>query len=157
MKSCPSCFQIKKIEAVKSEYEKQIQELYAEIGRLTTQLSWLKKNLVSDLTRAKRAALVKWDNPDISIRNLDITYIHPQKGWMYLVAIMDWYSRYVVSWELDQTLELPFVIEAVEKALARTKPEIMNSDQGSQFTSPQYKAPKRSRCPHQHGREKQGH
>ena len=57
---------------------------------------------------------------------------------MYLVAILDWYSRYVVSWELDQTMQLAFVIEAVQRALSQARPQIWNSDQGSQFTSPQY-------------------
>jgi putative transposase len=69
---------------------------------------------------------------------IDITYIRMLKGWMYLVAILDWYSRYVISWELDQTLEMPFVLTAVERALSRATPEIWNSDQGSHFTSPQY-------------------
>lgn len=69
---------------------------------------------------------------------IDITYIRLQAGWMYLVAVLDWFSRYVVSWELDQTLELPFVLSAVQRALAQAKPEIWNSDQGSHFTSPQY-------------------
>jgi putative transposase len=69
---------------------------------------------------------------------IDITYIRLQADWMYLVAILDWFSRYVVSWELDQTLELPFVLNAVERALTGATPQIMNSDQGSQFTSPQY-------------------
>lgn len=72
---------------------------------------------------------------------IDITYIRLQADWMYLVAILDWHSRYVVSWELDQTLELPFVLQAVERALASATPQIMNSDQGSHFTSPQYLAP----------------
>ena len=57
---------------------------------------------------------------------------------MYLVAILDWYSRYVVSWELDQTMQIGFVIEAVQRALSQARPQIWNSDQGSQFTSPQY-------------------
>lgn len=57
---------------------------------------------------------------------------------MYRVAILDWHSRYVVSWELDQTLELPFVLQALERALARATPQMMNSDQGSHFTSPPY-------------------
>ena len=57
---------------------------------------------------------------------------------MYLVAILDWYSRYVVSWQLDQTLELPLVLSTVERALAQAVPAICNSDQGSHFTSPQY-------------------
>ena len=57
---------------------------------------------------------------------------------MYLVAILDWYSRYVISWELDHTLEMPFVLTAVQRALATAVPAIWNSDQGSHFTSPQY-------------------
>lgn len=69
---------------------------------------------------------------------IDITYIRMQKSWMYLVAVIDWYSRYVISWELDQTLELPFVLQAVEKALQQYKPIILNSDQGSHFTSQKY-------------------
>lgn len=69
---------------------------------------------------------------------VDITYIRLKAGWMYLVAILDWFSRYVVSWELDQTLEMPFVLTAVQRALAQATPLIWNSDQGSHFTSPQY-------------------
>jgi putative transposase len=69
---------------------------------------------------------------------IDITYIRMQKGWMYLVAVLDWYSRYVVGWELDHTLEMPFVLTAVQRALSQARPEIWNSDQGSHFTSPQY-------------------
>jgi putative transposase len=69
---------------------------------------------------------------------IDITYIRLHGGWLYLVAVSDWFSRYVVSWELDQTLEMPFVVSAVERALAQTTPVIWNSDQGSHFSSPQY-------------------
>jgi putative transposase len=69
---------------------------------------------------------------------IDITYIRLLKGWMYLVAVLDWYSRYVISWEIDQTLEMPFVIEACQRALSMATPLIWNSDQGSHFTSPQY-------------------
>ncbi len=69
---------------------------------------------------------------------IDITYVRRCGGWLYLVAVLDWYSRYVVSWELDQTLEMPFVLDAVERALAQATPAIWNSDQGSHFTSPQY-------------------
>ena len=57
---------------------------------------------------------------------------------MYLVAILDWFSRYVVSWALDDTLELPFVLDAVGQALGSATPQIWNTDQGSQFTSPQF-------------------
>jgi putative transposase len=69
---------------------------------------------------------------------IDVTYIRLQTSWMYLVAVLDWFSRYVISWELDDTLQLPFVLSAVERALAQAKPLIWNSDQGSHFTSPQY-------------------
>jgi putative transposase len=72
------------------------------------------------------------------IWGIDITYIRLQHGWMYLVAVLDWYSRFVVSWALDQTLQAGFVLEAVEAALAVATPQIWNSDQGSHFTSPQY-------------------
>lgn len=69
---------------------------------------------------------------------VDITYIRVVGGWLYLVAVLDWYSRYIVAWELDQTLALPFVLAAMERALGTATPTICNSDQGSHFTSPQY-------------------
>jgi len=69
---------------------------------------------------------------------VDITYIRMQSSWMYLVAILDWYSRYIVSWEIDQTLEIGFVLACLDRALLRAKPTICNSDQGSHFTSPQF-------------------
>lgn len=69
---------------------------------------------------------------------IDITYIRLLASWMYLVAIIDWYSRYVVSWELDDSLEVDFVLVAVHRAFSQAKPEIFNSDQGSQFTSQAY-------------------
>jgi putative transposase len=68
----------------------------------------------------------------------DITYIRLKHGWLYLVAIIDWYSRYVVSWELSDTLEIEFVLDATRAALAKGPPVILNSAQGSHFTSPQY-------------------
>jgi putative transposase len=72
------------------------------------------------------------------IWGVDITYIRMPGGWLYLVAVLDWFSRYVLSWELDQTLAQPFVTTAVQQALAQATPEIWNSDQGSHFTSAQY-------------------
>ena len=69
---------------------------------------------------------------------IDITYIRLLRGWMYLVAIIDWYSRFVVSWELDGTLEMPFVLSCVDRALETAVPDIWNSDQGSHFTSDSY-------------------
>lgn len=72
------------------------------------------------------------------IWGIDITYIRLQPGWLYLTAVLDWYSRYILSWALSQTLELDFVLTAVDNALFQAKPEIWNSDQGSHFTSPKY-------------------
>ena len=57
------------------------------------------------------------------------------RGFLYLVAIMDWYSRYAVAWGLSNTLDVDFCLEAFEKALSKGKPEVFNTDQGSQFTS----------------------
>lgn len=65
----------------------------------------------------------------------DITYIRLLTGFVYLVAIMDWYSRYVLAWEVSNTLESSFCVAALERALLVAQPEIFNSDQGAQFTS----------------------
>ena len=66
----------------------------------------------------------------------DITYIKLSRGWAYLVAIIDWHSRYVLSWRLSNTLDAGFCVEALEEALAHhEKPDIFNTDQGCQFTS----------------------
>ena len=65
----------------------------------------------------------------------DITYIPMPHGFMYLVAIIDWHSRYVLSWRLSNTLDVEFCLEALNDALGYGKPEIFNTDQGSQFTS----------------------
>ena len=69
---------------------------------------------------------------------IDIRYIRLRGGWMYSLIVIDWSSRYLVSWEIDQSLELGFVMSAVEKALLRATPIIWNSDQGSRFTSDPY-------------------
>ena len=239
IKGLPSLFEDehKGIEAVRLEYEWRTEELYSEIGRLTTQLAWLKKNMVLKLSRAERVKRMEWENGELSVKlqtellglnrtslyyrpiapsaeelalknrideiytahpffgsrklvtvlgwagihinrkavqrhmqemgiagivpgpnlskrraktgifpyllrgvtiecpnqvfGIDITYIRIQHGWMYLVAILDWYSRYVVAWELDQTLEIDFVLSAVDRALSVAIPTIINSDQGS--------------------------
>ena len=65
----------------------------------------------------------------------DITYIPMARGFLYLVAIMDWHSRYVLAWRLSNTMDVEFCVEALEEALSKGKPEIFNTDQGSQFTS----------------------
>jgi putative transposase len=64
-----------------------------------------------------------------------LRYIPLPHGYLYLVAVIDWYSRYVLSWELSNTMDVQFCMSALEKALAQNTPEIFNSDQGSQFTS----------------------
>ena len=68
----------------------------------------------------------------------DITYVRMHHGWVYLTAVMDWYSRYVLSWEVSVTLESGFCMEALEQALSHGRPSIFNTDQGSQFTSPEF-------------------
>jgi putative transposase len=68
----------------------------------------------------------------------DITYIPIRGGFLYLVAIIDWYSRYVIAWELSNSLESGFCIETLKRALQVATPEIFNNDQGSQFTSNEF-------------------
>jgi len=65
----------------------------------------------------------------------DITYVPMRRGWVYLVAVMDWFSRYVLSWELNVTLDAGCCVEALERALALGTPAIFNTDQGGQFSS----------------------
>lgn len=65
----------------------------------------------------------------------DITYIPMARGFLYLMAIIDWYSRYVLSWSLSNTLDAGFCVEALEEALRKGRPDIFNTDQGAQFTS----------------------
>jgi len=72
--------------------------------------------------------------PD-QVWSTDITYIRLRHGFVYLMAILDWFSRYVLSWELSTSLETEFCLTALERALQQSTPEIFNSDQGSQFTS----------------------
>jgi len=68
----------------------------------------------------------------------DITYIKMSKGFVYLIAIIDWYSRYVIAWDISVSLELDFCLKTLKQALRQAKPEIFNSDQGSQFTSEKF-------------------
>jgi putative transposase len=83
---------------------------------------------------------------DVQIRrpnqvwSTDITYIRLQGGFVYLVAILDWFSRYVLAWELSIRLEVGFCVVALERALIHQCPEIFNTDQGVQFTSPLFQA-----------------
>jgi len=76
---------------------------------------------------------INWPN---MVWTTDITYIPMNRGFMYLVAVMDWYSRKVLSWRLSNTMEADFCVEAVAEAIKRYgRPEIFNTDQGAQFTS----------------------
>lgn len=233
------------VEALRANYEQHVEDLYAQIGRLTTQVGWLKKNLASTLTRVERVNLVERERAALSLKEqadllslsrrslyykalppsaeevrikhaidriytahlvygsrrievmlerdyglignrkavqrhmremgiagispepnlskpnpkhrvypyrlrgmcithpnqvwaIDITYIPLAASWLYLVAILDVYTRYIISWALDDTLELPFVLDATYQALTQARPEICTSDQGSHFTRPQY-------------------
>ena len=79
-----------------------------------------------------RDVAIKYPN---QVWGADITYIPLARGFAYLVAIMDWFSRYVIAWELSLTLEAEFCQAALEQALDSARPEIFNTDQGAQFTS----------------------
>ncbi len=68
----------------------------------------------------------------------DITYVRLVDGFAFLMAVMDWWSRYVLSWELSVTMDVGFCVSGLEWALAEGQPEIFNTDQGSQFTSSQF-------------------
>ena len=95
--------------------------------------------------RQKKAQILPYllKNVDIKRPNqawsIDITYIPIKHGFLYLTAIIDWYSRCIVGWEEDDTFDTRMVIQAVRKAFRIAKPEILNSDQGCQFTSNEYK------------------
>lgn len=77
------------------------------------------------------------DAPNL-VWSTDITYIRLAKGFVYLVAIIDWYSRYVLAWQLSNTMDVHFCLVALKQALQIGQPLIFNSDQGSQFTSHQF-------------------
>lgn len=68
----------------------------------------------------------------------DITYVPMKRGYLYLVAVMDWFSRYVLAWELSNSLDTEFCLVALERALAKGTPQVFNTDQGSQFTSEKF-------------------
>lgn len=78
-----------------------------------------------------------FDHPD-QVWGVDITYIRMKKGFMYLFEIIDWFSRCIVDYELSSTLDKYFVLACMRRALSHHKPEIINSDQGSHFTNPDY-------------------
>ena len=77
------------------------------------------------------------DQADLVIceQAIDITYVPLASGFMYLAAVLDWYSRYVVAWRLSNTLDGSFCLELLDEALSRGRPEVFNTDQGVQFTA----------------------
>ena len=79
-----------------------------------------------------RGVSIRYPN---QVWSTDITYIRLRRGFLYLVAIIDWFSRYILSWQLSNSLDVHFCIEALEEALGKGSPDIFNSDQGVQFTS----------------------
>ena len=96
------------------------------------------KEIIGELSSPQSIPLfVAWvmvETPD-QVWSTDITYIRLRRGFMYPVAIMDWFSRYVLAWRLSNTLDVGFCLEALEEALKGRRPGIFNSDQGVQFTS----------------------
>ena len=86
----------------------------------------------------------------------DITYIPMDKGFMYLVAILDWYSRYVITWELSNSLGGQFCLDALHHALCKATPIIFNTDQGVQFTTNHRYGRSRRHC-YEYGQRRQSH
>lgn len=80
---------------------------------------------------------LKVERPD-QVWCSDITYVPMEHGYFYLVAVMDWFSRYVISWRLSNSLDVDFCVDVLEEALTKGKPEIFNTDQGAQFTSREF-------------------
>ena len=80
---------------------------------------------------------VQITRPD-QVWSVDITYVRMYRGWLYLVAVMDWFSRYVVSWEVSVTLESEFCVSVLKRALGFGRPQVFNTDQGSQFTCTEF-------------------
>jgi putative transposase len=80
---------------------------------------------------------LKIDRPNF-VWSADITYVPMRQGFMYLVAVIDWYSRYVLTWQLSNTLDGYFCLDALQQALDASRPHIFNTDQGSQFTAHEF-------------------
>jgi putative transposase len=114
---------------------KRVSRLMKEMGLLAI---YPKRNLSLNRSEFKKYPYLlrdmEIDRPN-HVWSTDITYIRLSKGFIYLTAIMDWYSRYVLSWKFSTTLDAEFCLMALEEALKVGKPEIFNSDQGVQFTS----------------------
>ena len=142
------------LEAIRGQ--KTANEIAAEYGVHPTQIAQWKKQALDGLPelfslgRQKQAqseeALIAslYQQRGLSIErcnqvwSCDITYIRLLHGFIYLMAVMDWYSRYVLSWEISVTLDTSFCLDALDRALQQASPEIFNTDQGVQFTSTEF-------------------
>ena len=117
-----------------------VQNLMRNMGIQTIYPRKKQKTSISDNNNRKYPYLLK----ELEILHpnhvwgTDITYIKLENRWAYLVAIIDWFSRYVINWKLSQNLELDFCIQNIEEALLKARPAIHNSDLGSHFTSNDY-------------------
>lgn len=122
-------------------YEVNHKRIYRLMILMGIQAVYPKKNLSQVNKEHKKYPYLlkglKIEKPN-KVWGTDITYIRMEQGFMYLVAIMDWYSRYVVSWVLSNRLTVEFCLESLEKAFRVGIPEINNTDQGSQFTAEEY-------------------
>jgi putative transposase len=118
--------------------EKRIRRLMRKMGLMAV---YPKKNLSKPFWKHKKYPYLlrgfKITRPN-QVWGTDITYIRLAQGFVYLVAIIDWFSRYVVSWAISVTLDVGFCLEALEEALRSGKPDIFNSDQGVQFTCDEF-------------------
>jgi len=114
---------------------KRVRRLMRKMG-LATIYPKPKLSIASDNVRRYPYLLTNLclDAPN-QVWSTDITYIRMPQGFLYLVAVMDWFSRYVLSWQVSNTLDVHFCLDALEAALQQGQPAIFNSDQGSQFTS----------------------
>jgi putative transposase len=114
---------------------KRVRRLLRKMG---LEAIYPKPNLSFNGTEHRRYPYLLHDVPILrenQVWSADITYIRLRGGFVYLVAILDWYSRYVLAWELSNTLDAGFCVEALDAALRRGQPDIFNTDQGVQFTS----------------------
>ena len=128
----------------------QLKELGFKIGRYKVKRFMREMNIMAIYPKPNLSKPAKGHkiypyllrNKEITAPNqawsIDITYIRLKHGFVYLTAIIDWYSRHIVAWDIDDTLDTSSALRAVEKAFRIAKPEILNSDQGSQFTSNDY-------------------
>jgi len=123
------------------KYEVNIKRVRRLMRQMGLEAIYCKQRLsIPDKAHKKYPYLLrdyKIDKAD-QVWSTDITYIPMEKGFMYLTAVIDWHSRYVLSWKLSNSLDSTFCIDALNESLKGSKPEIFNTDQGVQFTSEKF-------------------